>query len=147
MDNKRSTANDAPISSRYPLDPLADVFDQLLGESGCPWDRKQTHKSLKPYMLEEAAEAAEAIEQGNMGQLKEELGDVLLQVVFHSALASRRGDFDLNDVIAGVTDKLIRRHPHVFGDAKAENDEEVAELWYKIKAEEKAAQKAASNNP
>jgi len=113
------------------------VFEKLLGEGGCPWDRKQTHHSLKPYMLEESAEVVEAIEEDDMAKLMEELGDVLLQVAFHAALAKNRGDFDLNDIVSCVTEKLIRRHPHVFGDEKATNEDEVAELWYRIKKEER----------
>jgi tetrapyrrole methylase family protein/MazG family protein len=121
----------------YPLDPLVEVFDRLLGPGGCPWDQKQTHETLKPYLIEEANEVLEAIDEKDMSHFKEELGDVLMQIVFHSALARGRGDFDINDVIGGVTEKLIRRHPHVFGEAKAENPEEVAVLWQRIKAEEK----------
>jgi len=139
MEEKNPDAERQCSSCRYPLDPLADVFERLLGADGCPWDRKQTHESLKPYLIEEAHEALEAIEENNIPQLQEELGDVLLQVVFHSAIASQRGDFDLNDVIAGVTEKLIRRHPHVFGDEKAADEEDVARLWYRIKGEEKEA--------
>jgi uncharacterized protein YabN with tetrapyrrole methylase and pyrophosphatase domain len=133
-----------PSGCRYPLDPLADVFDQLLGPKGCPWDIKQTHASLKPYLLEEAAEAAEAIDENDMAHLKEELGDVLLQIAFHSALAKQRGDFDLNDVIAVVTQKLIRRHPHVFGEAKANNEQDVAAIWSKVKEAER--KKTAGKN-
>ena len=124
-------------AARYPLDPLVGVFRRLLGPEGCPWDREQTHTSLKPYLLEEANEALEAIDEKDMEHLREELGDVLMQIVFHCALAEMQGAFDINDVIDGITEKMIRRHPHVFGDAKADNPDEVAELWQKIKEEEK----------
>ena len=120
----------------YSLDSLVSVMDTLLGPEGCPWDKKQTHESLKPYLIEEANEVIEAIDNGDMSNLKEELGDVLLQVAFHSALADARGDFDITDVIEGITDKMIRRHPHVFGGEKADNPEEVLLLWEKIKSQE-----------
>ena len=126
-----------PSGSQYPLDALVGVFRQLLGPDGCPWDKKQTHTTLKPYLLEEAQEALDAIDALDMPHLKEELGDVLMQIVFHCALAEGRGDFDLNDVIQGITDKMIRRHPHVFGDEKAETPDDVAVLWQRIKAAER----------
>lgn len=129
----------------YPLDELVEVFERLLGPGGCPWDQKQTHESLKPYLMEEAGEVLEAIDEKDMAHLKEELGDVLMQIVFHSALARRRGDFTINDVIEGITEKMIRRHPHVFGTAKADNPEEVADLWQQIKAEEKRKKRAEEN--
>ncbi|MCL1805442.1 MAG: MazG family protein [Clostridiales bacterium] len=128
---------DAPPAASYPLDGLVEVLRRLLGPGGCPWDQAQTHETLKPYLLEEANEALEAIDEKDMDHLKEELGDVLMQVVFHCALAEARGDFDINGVIDGITEKMIRRHPHVFGDEKAENPEEVMVLWKKIKEKEK----------
>ena len=124
-------------SSRYPLDELVAVFRRLLGPDGCPWDRQQTHETLKPYLMEEANEVLAAIDENDMAHLQEELGDVLMQIVFHCALAEERGDFDMNDVIAGITKKMIRRHPHVFGDAKADSPEEVLRLWQQIKKEER----------
>ncbi|MCL1849663.1 MAG: MazG family protein [Clostridiales bacterium] len=127
----------------YPLDALVEVLRRLLGPGGCPWDQKQTHESLKPYLLEESGEALEAIDEGDMAHLQEELGDVLLQIVFHCALAEGRGDFDINDVIGGITEKMIRRHPHVFGDETANSPEEVMILWEKIKAEEKTKENRA----
>jgi len=92
---------------------------------------------LKKYLLEETGEVLEAIDENNPAHLKEELGDLLLQIVFHCALAEERGDFDVNDVIDAIAEKMIRRHPHVFGNAKAGSPEEVLILWEKIKAEEK----------
>ncbi len=143
----RSQALDSPDKPGcdYPLDELVEVFERLLGPGGCPWDQKQTHESLKPYLMEEAGEVLEAIDEKDMDHLKEELGDVLMQIVFHSALARRRGDFTINDVIEGITEKMIRRHPHVFGTAKADNPEEVADLWQQIKAEEKRKKRAEEN--
>jgi len=121
---------------QYPLDPLVKVFDRLLGENGCPWDRRQTHESLKQYLLEEAYEVLEAIDAKDMELLQEELGDVLMQIVFHGSIARKRGDFDFNDIIQGITEKLIRRHPHVFGQAKADEAKEVEVLWDQVKAKE-----------
>ncbi|MDD4146852.1 MAG: nucleoside triphosphate pyrophosphohydrolase [Clostridia bacterium] len=124
-------------SSVYPLDPLANILDRLLAKEGCPWDREQTHFTLKPCLLEEAYEVIEAIDLQDMDKLKEELGDVLLQIVFHTALAQQRGDFTLNDVIAGITNKMIRRHPHVFGEATVQGTADVLKNWEEIKKAEK----------
>ena len=125
---------------RYPMDPLVEVFRRLLAPDGCPWDREQTHETLKPYLMEEAQEVLDAIDEKDMAHLQEELGDVLMQIVFHSALAETQGAFDINDVIAGITEKMIRRHPHVFGEEKADTPEAVAALWQKIKTAEKKAE-------
>ncbi|MFB5084466.1 nucleoside triphosphate pyrophosphohydrolase [Symbiobacterium thermophilum] len=122
---------------RWPLDPLVEVMDRLRGPDGCPWDREQTHETLRRYMLEEAYEAVEAIDDGDPDHLCEELGDVLLQVVFHAQIAREAGRFDMRDVVAGITEKLIRRHPHVFGDASAETAEEVTRRWDAIKRAER----------
>lgn len=122
---------------RHPLDPLVDVMARLRGPGGCPWDREQTHESLRPYMLEEAYEAVEAAGSGDMAGLRDELGDVLLQVVFHAQLARERGDFTVDDVVQGITDKLIRRHPHVFGDVHVSGAADVVRNWEAIKAQEK----------
>jgi tetrapyrrole methylase family protein/MazG family protein len=129
--------NQESNSFQYGMDDLTDVFRRLTAPDGCPWDKQQTHESLKKYLLEEANEVLEAIDEEDMEHLKEELGDVLMQIVFHSVLAESRGDFNLGDVIDGITKKMIRRHPHVFGDEKAENPDEVMVLWQKIKEEEK----------
>lgn len=120
----------------YSLDPLVDVMERLLGPNGCPWDRQQDHMTLKKYLIEEAYEVIDAIDEGNMNKLCEELGDLLLQVVFHSVLAGERGDFSLSDVIKGIIQKLKRRHPHVFGDIKVENADEVLRNWETIKLRE-----------
>jgi XTP/dITP diphosphohydrolase len=118
---------------------LVAVMDRLRLE--CPWDRKQTHESLVPYLLEEAYEVLETIEEGDYPALREELGDLLLQVVFHARVA---GDFDLDDVAAGIVDKLVRRHPHVFGSVRAETADQVNDNWEAIKAAERAAKGAES---
>lgn len=102
----------------------------------CPWDRKQTHESIKDNLIEEAYEAVEAIDTGNFDELKKELGDVLLHVVFHSNMADETETFSIDDVIFSIQKKLIRRHPHVFGDKVAENDAQVAENWESIKLKE-----------
>ncbi|SMB86447.1 tetrapyrrole methylase family protein / MazG family protein [Desulfonispora thiosulfatigenes DSM 11270] len=121
----------------YPLDPLVDVLKSLLSPTGCPWDKEQTHETLKRYLLEEAYEVIDAIDNKDMNNLSEELGDLLLQIVFHSSLASVRDDFDLNDVIFGITEKMIRRHPHVFANTKVSDADEVLVNWDKIKEKEK----------
>jgi len=115
------------------MDELNRILETLLSPEGCPWDREQTHESLIPCMLEEAQEAVDAIKSKNMDNLKEELGDVLLQVVFHAKLAEAAGIFTLEDVVQGLCDKLIRRHTHVFGDEKASNAEEALRIWQKNK--------------
>ena len=118
------------------------VMDRLRSPGGCPWDATQTHESLAPYLTEEAAEAVEAIESGDRPHLTEELGDVLLQVLFHARVAEEASTdaerFDIDDVAGGLVAKLVRRHPHVFADGDASTPEEVEEAWARIKAEEKA---------
>lgn len=105
--------------------------------SGCPWDLEQNFESIAPYTLEEAYEVADAISRGDLGDLREELGDLLLQVVFHARMAQERGAFDFGDVVLAITEKLIRRHPHVFGNARGATPDEVKMLWDRIKADEK----------
>ena len=121
----------------YDVKPLTDVMNTLLGENGCPWDKEQTHESLRKNLLEEAHEVVEAIDSNDMEHLKEELGDVLLQVVFHAKLAEQAGQFNLNDVVNAITEKMIRRHPHIFSDVQADNAEEVLTNWEAIKKKEK----------
>jgi ATP diphosphatase len=106
--------------------------------SGCPWDLEQTFRTIAPYTLEEAYEVADAIEHGDLDQLREELGDLLLQVVFHARMAEEQGAFEFGDVVQAITEKLIRRHPHVFADADGKTAQAVKGLWERIKAEEKA---------
>ena len=119
---------------------LVEVMDTL--RVNCPWDARQTHRSLAPYLLEECYEALEALEDGDESALRDELGDVLLQVVFHARVAAERTDgtgFDIDDVAAGIVEKLIRRHPHVFGDVQVSGPEDVKRNWDAIKAAERGA--------
>lgn len=125
--------------------PLTDVMNTLLGENGCPWDKAQTHQSLRKNLLEEAHEVIEAIDSHDMDHLKEELGDVLLQVVFHAKLAEQAGAFQFNDVVEAVAAKMIRRHPHIFADAEAKDAETVLTNWEEIKKQEKAGQPEAQS--
>lgn len=125
------------------LEELIQVVAKLRAPDGCPWDREQTHNSLRPNMLEEAYEAVDAIDENNMSHLREELGDVLLQVLLHSQIASEHGDFNIDDVAKELKDKLIHRHPHVFGNATVQNADEVLQNWDKLKAEEKTERKSA----
>ena len=124
-------------ANRYPLDELVEILDQLRGENGCPWDREQDHHTLTPYLLEETYEVLEAIQQEDMYKICEELGDLLLQIVFHAQLAKEKEIFDINDVVDGISRKMIRRHPHVFGDISVNNSAEVLVNWDKIKSTEK----------
>jgi len=125
------------------LDDLVAVMARLRAPGGCPWDREQTYASLSQYLLEEAYETFDAIHEadqtGDITHLKEELGDLLLQVIFHSTIAAEKGDFTIDDVAAGITQKLILRHPHVFADAKLERAEDVLDNWDKLKADERKA--------
>lgn len=122
---------------------LVELMAALRAPQGCPWDRKQTHHSLKPYLLEETYEVLETIDQGNAAKLREELGDVLLQVLFHSQIAAEAGSFTVEDVLERLADKLIRRHPHVFGTgeqaARPTNGEQVLTQWEEIKRAERQA--------
>ncbi|NLW90281.1 MAG: nucleoside triphosphate pyrophosphohydrolase [Syntrophomonadaceae bacterium] len=118
------------------LEELIAVMDELLAPEGCPWDREQTHQSLQRYLIEESYEVVEAIQEGSMDKLREELGDVLLQVVFHSALAEREGYFNFSDVAVAVKDKMIQRHPHVFGELKLATSNDVLERWEGFKKKE-----------
>jgi MazG family protein len=118
---------------------LVELMQRLLAPDGCPWDREQSHASIRKYVIEEACEVADAIDSGDDAALCEELGDLALQVVFHAELARARGAFGPDDVIGGVCEKLVRRHPHVFADVTAEGSDEVLRNWERIKLEEKAA--------
>ncbi len=116
---------------------LVDIMEKLRGPNGCPWDKKQTIESLKPYIIEETYEVVEAIQKQDMTLLKEELGDVLLQIVFQAQVAREEGIFTLIDIFRGINDKLTRRHPHVFSNLKANTPEEVSVLWNEVKKSEK----------
>jgi XTP/dITP diphosphohydrolase len=137
----RSADSEAPGTA---LLRLVEVMDTL--RVNCPWDARQTHRSLAPYLLEECYEALEALEGGDESALRDELGDVLLQVVFHARVAAERTDgtgFDIDDVAAGIVEKLIRRHPHVFGDVQVSGPEDVKRNWDAIKAAERGARGGA----
>jgi MazG family protein len=125
------------------FDELVSIMARLRAPGGCPWDREQTYASLSQYLLEEAYETFDAIHEadvsGDTTNLKEELGDLLLQVVFHSTIGAEKGDFTIDDVAAGVARKLVLRHPHVFGDVKLERAEDVLDNWDTLKANERAA--------
>src|ERR1700754_3689264 len=107
-------------------------------DTGCPWDLQQNFATIAPYTIEEAYEVADAIARGDLADLREELGDLLLQVVYHAQLAQEQGAFEFGDVVQAVTEKMIRRHPHVFGEARGLDHEAVGKLWQEIKAKEKA---------
>ena len=131
------------IIMKYPeLERLIEIVATLRGENGCQWDKEQTHKSLRPNMLEEAYEAVDAIDDNDMANLREELGDVLLQVVLHAQIAKDEGDFDIEDVAKELGDKLIHRHPHVFGDAKVNSTDDILNAWDRLKKEEKKDRKS-----
>ena len=121
------------------ISPLADIMARLRNPvGGCPWDLEQNFASIAPYTIEEAYEVADAIERNDMDSLKDELGDLLLQVVFHSQMASELGSFHLQDVIDGICEKMVRRHPHVFGDTAVGSPHAVVMNWENIKAEERS---------
>ena len=127
----------------YPnLERLIEILEILRGENGCAWDKEQTHYSLKKNMIEEAYEAVDAIEDGDCEHLKEELGDVLLQVVLHSQIAKEEKEFTIEDVAKGISYKLVHRHPHVFGDTKVTSTKDILDNWEKLKKEEKKHRKS-----
>ncbi len=126
---------------------LRNVIASLRGPDGCPWDRVQTHQSLRPFLLEEASETLEALDDGDPARLCEELGDLLLEVLLQVQIAEEAGEFGLADVVHSVSDKLVRRHPHVFADATAETPEAVVEQWEELKREERHGQSALTGIP
>ena len=128
---------------RYQMDDLLRIMDLLRAPGGCPWDMAQTHRSIRQNMLEEAYEAADAIDRMDMDNLKEELGDVLLQVVFHASMAQEAGQFTFDDVVDGVCQKLVYRHPHVFGAVEAGGPEGALSAWDAQKRAEKGQKTAA----
>ena len=123
--------------ARVALGELVHIVDRLLGPGGCPWDQAQTHESLKRHLLEEAYEVLDAIDSGSAEKLKEELGDLLLQPIMHAQMEALAGDFDIADVAETINDKLVRRHPHVFGSVEAKDADEVLRNWDRIKQAEK----------
>ncbi len=119
------------------FDTLENIVAKLRAPDGCPWDRDQTHASIKPYLIEEAYEVLQALDEENTDKLCEELGDLLLQVVLHAQIAKEAKEFSIRDVIKGISTKLIRRHPHVFGNTKAANADEVLQKWEELKQNER----------
>jgi len=128
----------APIMTGTKFEKLVEIMSTLRGPNGCPWDKQQDFNTLKPMLVEEVYEVLEAVENNDFDGLSEELGDVLLHVVFHAQLGKETGRFDINTVIDKISDKLVRRHPHVFGGESASTPEEVIKNWEVIKAQEKA---------
>ncbi len=134
MENKKDFMGD----KKYTYEDFLEIIAKLRAPGGCPWDQKQTHESLKECLLEESNEVLAAIDSRDDENLCEELGDVLLQVVMHAQIAAEEGRFTMEDVVQGVSEKMVRRHPHVFGDIKVNSVEEGLDLWNAIKAQEKA---------
>ena len=127
------------------IQKLVELVEQLRGEGGCPWDKEQTRETLKPMLIEEAYEVLDALDGPDPRDLKEELGDLLFQVVFHAQIAQERGEFHLADIIDRLHEKMVRRHPHVFGDALLKTAEDVLRNWEDIKAAEKG--RASASRP
>lgn len=129
------------MQNKYTFEDFVKIIERLRAKDGCPWDREQTHDSLRPCMMEEAAEFVSSIrifhESGSAENMREELGDILLQVVMHSVIAEEEGLFTLGDVIEEVSEKMIRRHPHIFGTVQVDSSDEVLENWDEIKKKEK----------
>ncbi len=126
-----------PSVKMTPFEELVSIMARLRSPGGCPWDREQTHQTLRPYLIEEAYEVLDALDNGGDGDFRDELGDLLLQVVFHAQIANEEKRFDIHDVARAINDKLVRRHPHVFGDTRADTADEVLTNWEQIKREEK----------
>jgi tetrapyrrole methylase family protein/MazG family protein len=137
---RRQTVGKSPrFTAGEWFEKLAAVQARLRAPDGCPWDREQTHASLRTYLIEEAYEVLEALESGDDAKFAEEMGDLLLQIVFHSEIAKEEGRFTVSDVIREIHDKMVRRHPHVFGEKRAKDSAEVLKNWEQIKKEERAA--------
>ncbi len=122
---------------------LIEIVDTLMGENGCPWDNVQTRESLKPYLVEETYEVLEALDTNDPDQIKDELGDLLYQILFHSKISSKNNEFDIKDVLDNLKEKMVRRHPHVFKEGQINTPDQVIERWEEIKKEEKTH----SNHP
>jgi tetrapyrrole methylase family protein/MazG family protein len=129
-----------------PVNNLVSVMKKLRSENGCPWDREQTHKTLKKYLIEESAELMDSIDDEDDQGICEELGDLLMHIVFHSQIAEEKGSFTFKDVAEGITEKMIRRHPHVFADRKAPDSQSVIKMWDEIKKTEKKSKKVLRNS-
>ena len=140
-----STWRDIEVQEHPAFDEFVRTIACLRAPGGCPWDREQTHASIARNMVEEAYEAVDTIESGDVAHLREELGDVLMQVVLHAQIAAEAGEFTIDDVCRDVNEKIVRRHPHVFGDAAAGDSSEVLELWDQVKLAEKGAADSAAD--
>lgn len=134
---KSEKAKEIVKKEKYDFNDLVEIMQLLRGEGGCPWDAEQTHESIRTAFIEETYEVIEAIDNRDVKLLKEELGDVMLQVVFHAQIEAESKTFNINDVVDGICKKLVNRHPHVFGDLVAENSDEVLREWDAIKSKEK----------
>lgn len=140
-EKSRPTLADTRNRASDQLSRLVEIMARLRGPGGCPWDREQTFESLKPYLVEEAYEVLDAMDAGSSAEHREELGDLLLQIVFHAEIAREAGDWDLADVIQAIADKLEYRHPHVFGGEQVQDAREVEQNWARLKAKEKERKK------
>lgn len=137
MENNKLKADDFYLKDNYSWQELLNIFRFLRSDQGCPWDQKQTHQSIRSNMIEEAYEAVEAIDKEDAGQLKDELGDVLLQVVFHAQISAEAEEFDIQDIINHLAQKLIRRHTHIFAQDHAKTEKDALATWQKNKFKEK----------
>jgi tetrapyrrole methylase family protein / MazG family protein len=148
LPRKSKVAKQKHLTPGQWFERLVAVQARLRAPNGCPWDREQTHQSLRTYLIEEAYEVLEALESGNDAKFAEEMGDLLLQIVFHSQIAREEGRFTVSEVIREIHDKMIRRHPHVFGTTRAKDSTEVLRNWEQIKAEERhAGEKQGNSEP
>lgn len=129
------------VKEKYNFQDLVEIMKYLRAPNGCPWDKEQTHQSIRSNLIEETYEVVEAIDNNDSELLKEELGDLLLQVIFHSEMASEESKFDINDVVNDICQKLVIRHPHVFGDVNANNSEEALKSWDDVKMQTKSQKK------
>jgi len=136
-----------PSSDLPPVQRLREIMHLLRSSGGCPWDAEQTHESLVKHLIEEAYEVADAVKGGDRDEIVDELGDLLLQPVFHAEIASETGDFDLDDIATAICEKLICRHPHVFADAEADSPDAVLSQWDEIKAGEKGGDASSERKP
>ena len=148
-----SATSGKPIGRQYTrlsagewFEKLVAVQKRLRAPKGCPWDREQTHATLRPYLIEEAYEVLDALDSGDDAKFAEEMGDLLLQVVFHSEIAREQGRFAVADVVHAIHDKMVRRHPHVFGKVRAKDSAQVLRNWERIKAEERQSKERSSND-
>ena len=123
---------------------LTEIVDTLMGDNGCPWDKVQTRESLKPYLVEETYETLEALDSNNPEEIKEELGDLLYQVLFHAKISENKNEFNITDVVESISDKMVHRHPHVFKEENLETPEEVVTQWEEIKSKEKGKENRKS---